>query len=63
MKYWLSKKEKKQVTFYCSKSDFELFQERYPNCCTLYLSRCVKAALVDQDFFASVFFNPELSSR
>lgn len=63
MRYTISKGDKKQITFYCSKNDFKQFQERYPNCATLFLSRCIKSAINDQGFFADVFFDTKLKSR
>lgn len=49
--------EKKQISFYWSKSKYESFKVRYPNLTTLFLTRCMERAINDSKFFDSVFFS------
>lgn len=49
--------DKKQISFYWSKSKYESFKSRYPNLTTLFLTRCMERAVSDSKFFDSVFFS------
>ena len=49
--------DKKQISFYWSKSKYESFRVKYPNLTTLFLTRCMERAVNDSKFFDSVFFS------
>lgn len=49
--------DKKQISFYWSKSKYESFKVKYPNLTTLFLTRCMERAVNDPKFFDSVFFS------
>lgn len=49
--------DKKQISFYWSKSEYERFKVKYPNLTTLFLTRCMERAVNDSKFFDSVFFS------
>lgn len=51
-----SPNDKKQVSFYWSKSQYKRFQEKYPNLTTLFLTRCLQRAVNESNFVESVIF-------
>lgn len=49
--------DKKQISFYWSKSKYERFKDRYPNLTSLFLTRCMERAINEPKFFDFVFFS------
>lgn len=41
----------------CYKENVDEFEQYYPHLKELFLSRCLKLAVVSKDFFEQVFFN------
>ena len=48
--------DRKQVSFYWSKTQYKRFQEKYPNLTTLFLTRCLQRAVNESNFVESVIF-------
>lgn len=49
--------DKKQVSFYWSKKQYNRFKERYPNMTTFFLTKCMELALTKENFVSSVLLN------
>lgn len=54
--------DRKQVSFYWSKSQYKLFQEKYPNLTTLFLTRCLQRAVNESGFVDSVIFGEAIKA-
>lgn len=51
------KGDKKQVSFYYSRKEYQRFVEKFPNLTTMFLSNCLNLALTKRGFANSVIFN------
>lgn len=47
---------KRQVTFYMDSEIYEQFQQKFPNCSSVFFRRCVIASLLSKEFFQKIFF-------
>ena len=45
-----------QVSFYCNEKDFKRFNDRFPNCRTLFFTKCLLRAINEDDFLQKVMF-------
>lgn len=54
--------DKKQISFYWSKNQYKLFQEKYPNLTTLFLTRCLQRAVNESGFVDSVIFGEAIKA-
>lgn len=54
--------DRKQISFYWSKSEYKRFQEKYPNLTTLFLTRCLQRAVNESGFVDSVIFGEAINA-
>lgn len=54
--------DKKQISFYWSKSQYKSFQEKYPNLTTLFLTRCLQRAVNEPGFVDAVIFGDAIKA-
>lgn len=48
--------KKRQVHVFTDSEILDKFQRFYPMCLTIFLCKCIKRAVVDKQFFNSVYF-------
>ena len=54
--------DRKQISFYWSKSQYKRFQEKYPNLTTLFLTRCLQRAVNEPGFVDAVIFGEAVNA-